>query len=158
MFSDTARLMVACDQPNSMWSGSIRTPGTERNAAAPTSVTKVTGATTQAQWSPRPGAAATDRPASGIDAMPPSSRSGRPPTSGRIAKLCKDQAMTVLRPHRVVVLLLAPLIGYDAVIPAQLLGEATDGHGRKLYDVTMASLDGRPVTPSSGYAIAPQLD
>ncbi|WP_151081838.1 GlxA family transcriptional regulator [Nocardioides cynanchi] len=62
------------------------------------------------------------------------------------------------RPHRVVVLLLAPLIGYDAVIPAQLLGEAKDADGRLLYDVTMASLDGAPVVTSSGYAITPQHD
>ena len=66
--------------------------------------------------------------------------------------------MTALRPHRVVVLLLAPLIGYDAVIPAQLLGGAKDEAGRPLYDVTMASLDGGPVLTSSGYAIAPQHD
>lgn len=62
------------------------------------------------------------------------------------------------RPHRVVVLLLEPLIGYDAVIPAQLLGEATDAAGLRLYDVTMASLDGGPVLTSSGYAIGPQHD
>src|SRR6478736_6788869 len=52
MFTDTARPMVACDQPYSMCSGSISTPGTLRNAAAPTRVTNVTDATTQAQWSP----------------------------------------------------------------------------------------------------------
>ena len=47
--SDTAEPMSPCDQPNSSWSGSISTPGTERNAAAPTRVTKATAATTQAQ-------------------------------------------------------------------------------------------------------------
>jgi len=62
------------------------------------------------------------------------------------------------RPHRVVVLLLEPLIGYDAVIPVQLLGEARDASGRPLYEVTMASLDGRPVTTSSGYGVVPQGD
>jgi transcriptional regulator GlxA family with amidase domain len=72
--------------------------------------------------------------------------------------MCKDQAMSPARPHRVVVLLLEPLIGYDAVIPAQLLGEARDAAGRPLYDVTMASLDGGPVLTSSGYAIIPQHD
>ena len=66
--------------------------------------------------------------------------------------------MTRSRAHRVVVLLLEPAIGYDAVIPVQLLGEAVDAAGRPLYDVTMASLDGRPVRTSSGYAIAPQDD
>jgi transcriptional regulator GlxA family with amidase domain len=72
--------------------------------------------------------------------------------------MCKNPAMILPRPHRVVVLLLEPLIGYDAVIPVQLLGEAKDAAGRPLYDVTMASLDGGPVRTSSGYAIAPQHD
>ena len=62
------------------------------------------------------------------------------------------------RPHRVVVLLLDPLIGYDAVIPAQLLGEAKDAEGRPLYDVVMASLDGGAVPTPTGYAIVPQHD
>ena len=62
------------------------------------------------------------------------------------------------RPHRVVVLLLEPAIGYDAVIPVQLLGEAADDQGRSLYDVTMASLDGGPVRTSSGYQLVPQSD
>jgi transcriptional regulator GlxA family with amidase domain len=66
--------------------------------------------------------------------------------------------MTGPRPHRVVVLLLEPLIGYDAVIPAQLLGEAVAADGTPLYDVTMASLDGGPVTTPSGYAVVPQHD
>ena len=66
--------------------------------------------------------------------------------------------MTRRRPHRVVVLLLEPLIGYDAVIPAQLLGEAVDLSGQPLYDVTMASLDGGPVRTPSGYAVVPQHD
>ena len=66
--------------------------------------------------------------------------------------------MTARRPHRVVVLLLEPLVGYDAAIPVQLLGEATDADGRPLYDVTMASLDGGPVMTTRGYAITPQHD
>jgi transcriptional regulator GlxA family with amidase domain len=72
--------------------------------------------------------------------------------------MCKNHAMSSRSPHRVVVLLLEPLIGYDAVIPAQLLGEAKDADGHPLYDVTMAGLDGRPVLTSSGYAITPHHD
>jgi transcriptional regulator GlxA family with amidase domain len=60
--------------------------------------------------------------------------------------------------HRVVVLLLEPVIGYDAVIPPQVFGEAEGPDGAPLYDVTMASLDGRPVTASLGYAITPHGD
>ncbi len=50
MLTETARLIVPCDQPYSMCSGSMSTPGTLRNAADPTRVTNVTGATTHAQW------------------------------------------------------------------------------------------------------------
>ena len=60
--------------------------------------------------------------------------------------------------HRVAVLLLEPLIGYDAVIPVQLLGEAKDDTGRPLYEVVMASLDGGPVATTSGYGITPHGD
>ncbi|HET9419714.1 MAG TPA: helix-turn-helix domain-containing protein [Nocardioides sp.] len=60
--------------------------------------------------------------------------------------------------HRVVVLLLEPVIGYDAVIPPQVFGQAEGPDGAPLYDVAMASLDGRPVTASLGYAITPHGD
>jgi transcriptional regulator GlxA family with amidase domain len=72
--------------------------------------------------------------------------------------MCKNPAMSARRRHRVVVLLLEPAIGFDAVIPVQLFGEAVDEAGRRLYDVTMASLDGGPVRTSSGYSISPQDD
>jgi len=62
------------------------------------------------------------------------------------------------RPHRVVVLLLEPVIGYDAVIPPQVLGEAVGTGGEPLYDVAMATLDGSPVRASKGYALAPHGD
>lgn len=58
-------------------------------------------------------------------------------------------------PHRVVVLAIAPVIGYDLTIPPQVLGEAVDDEGRALYEVEVVSLDGRPVTTTRGYAIAP---
>jgi transcriptional regulator GlxA family with amidase domain len=60
--------------------------------------------------------------------------------------------------HRVVVLLLEPVVGYDAVIPPQVFGQAEDDAGEPLYDVTMATLDGRPVSTSLGYAITPHGD
>src|SRR5215470_10204615 len=41
--------IVACDHPNSMWSGSIITLGTDRNPAAPRMATKVTAAMIQAR-------------------------------------------------------------------------------------------------------------
>jgi transcriptional regulator GlxA family with amidase domain len=60
--------------------------------------------------------------------------------------------------HRVVVLLLEPVIGYDAVIPPQVFGQAAGPDGQKLYEVLLASLDGWPVTASMGYGIAPHGD
>ena len=76
--------------------------------------------------------------------------------------MCKDPAMSPTArsswPHRVAVLLLEPLIGYDATIPGAVLGSARDEDGRPLYDVVMVSPDGGPVMTSSGYAVVPQGD
>ena len=71
--------------------------------------------------------------------------------------MCKNPAMAdrVQHPHRVAVLLLPPVIGFDATIPVQLLGSATDAGGRPLYDVKMVGLTEDPVPTSSGYAIVP---
>src|SRR4051794_6819334 len=51
MLTATAVEIVETDQPNSARNGSMRTPGTARKAAAPTSARKVTPATHQAGWS-----------------------------------------------------------------------------------------------------------
>lgn len=53
MLIDMASPMVPCDQPNSACSGSISTPGTDRNPAAASTATKVTAAMAQAGWSRR---------------------------------------------------------------------------------------------------------
>ena len=58
-------------------------------------------------------------------------------------------------PHRVVVLAIPPVVGYDLTIPPQVLGEAVDAEGRPLYDVAVVTVDGRPVQATKGYAIAP---
>ena len=64
--------------------------------------------------------------------------------------MCKNSAMpspsssSSVEPHRVVVLAVAPVIGYDLTIPPQVLGEAHDADGRPLYDVAVVTLDGRP--------------
>lgn len=57
--------------------------------------------------------------------------------------------------HRIAVLLLAPVIGYDAVIPPQLFGEAVDDAGNPLYATTMVGLDATPVPTDNGYALVP---
>ena len=58
-------------------------------------------------------------------------------------------------PHRVVVLALPPVIGYDLVIPTLVFGTANTKSESPRYNVTVASLDGRPVPTSGGYDIAP---
>jgi transcriptional regulator GlxA family with amidase domain len=62
------------------------------------------------------------------------------------------------RPHRVVVLAVAPVIGYDLAIPPLFFGEARDEAGRPLYDVTVAGLGGAALATSTGYTIVPAAD
>src|SRR5919107_3963902 len=135
MFTATAAEIVETDQPNSSRSGSMRTPGTARKAAAPTSARKVTAATHQAGWirRTRGGAAVvTDRE---HDRRPGARTSG--PTVNR----CKDPAMTPgpgpamdadapPPPHEVVVLAVDHVVGFELGLPHRLLGLAEDDAGR----------------------------
>ena len=58
----------------------------------------------------------------------------------------------------IAVLLLAPVIGFDAVIPPQVLGGALGPDGDPLYRVQLVSLDGQPVPTEWGYSLLPQAD
>ena len=58
--------------------------------------------------------------------------------------------------HRVAVLLLPEVVGFDATIPSQLLGSTRGPDDRPLYDVRLVSLDGGPVASTEGYALLPQ--
>ena len=57
------------------------------------------------------------------------------PTCARIRPCRRRPPRRRPRPHRVVVLAVAPVIGYDLTIPPQVLGEAHDADRRPLYDV-----------------------
>ncbi|WP_153339527.1 GlxA family transcriptional regulator [Nocardia aurantia] len=59
-------------------------------------------------------------------------------------------------PHRVAVLALPLVVGFDMTIPPLVLGHATDTLGRPLYDVRVCGLDTEPVESTMGYAIVPQ--
>jgi len=62
------------------------------------------------------------------------------------------------RASRVAVLLLEPVIGFDAVIPPQVLGSAVGPAGEPLYEVQLVSPDGRPTRTEWGYSLLPQAD
>lgn len=47
-------------------------------------------------------------------------------------------------PIRVVVLLVEPVVAYDAAIPAQVFGQALTTAGERLYDVALATTTAEP--------------
>jgi transcriptional regulator GlxA family with amidase domain len=72
--------------------------------------------------------------------------------SGLIANMCKNLAMVQ---HRVVVLALGEVVGYDMAIPPQILGQAVDERGNDLYDIRICGLDRQPVRVLAGYTMLP---
>ncbi|WP_199255326.1 GlxA family transcriptional regulator [Mycolicibacterium mengxianglii] len=58
--------------------------------------------------------------------------------------------------HRVAVLLLDPVVGFDATIAPTLLGAATGAGGAPLYDVVTCGLTPAPVLSTNGFAVVPQ--
>jgi len=67
--------------------------------------------------------------------------------------MCKNPAMA--GPHRIAVLALGVVIGYDLVIPPTLFREAGDADGNPLYDVRVCGLDRSPIRVLQGYSIVP---
>ncbi|GAS97995.1 AraC family transcriptional regulator [Mycolicibacterium canariasense] len=57
--------------------------------------------------------------------------------------------------HRVAVLMLPPVVGFDATIAPTLFGSATAPDGTPLYDVTMCAVDRGPVQSTNGFAMLP---
>lgn len=64
------------------------------------------------------------------------------------------QPVPASTPHRVVVLLVDEVVGYDATIPPQVLGQARVD-GAPAYDVRLATVDGEPARASMGYGLVP---
>lgn len=60
--------------------------------------------------------------------------------------MCKNLAM-----HRVAVLAVGEVVGYDLCIPPQVFGSARDAAGKPLYDVRMCAPSAEPVLVSSGF-------
>ena len=59
------------------------------------------------------------------------------------------------RPHRVAVLALEPVVGYDLAIPPGVFGSATGADGEQLYEVRVCGLDRSGVRVPAGYTIVP---
>ena len=57
--------------------------------------------------------------------------------------------------HRVAVLLLPPVVGFDAAIAPTLFSNATDADGSPLYDVVTCALTRGPVASTTGFDVVP---
>lgn len=57
--------------------------------------------------------------------------------------------------HRVVVLLVPPVVGFDAAIAPTLFSSATDVDGKALYDVVTCGLTDGPVAATAGFDVLP---
>ncbi|MFO7191976.1 MULTISPECIES: helix-turn-helix domain-containing protein [Thermocrispum] len=57
--------------------------------------------------------------------------------------------------HRVVVLALDPVVGFDLAIPPMVFSCATDADGSPLYDIRVCGLGTAPMPTPSNYAIVP---
>jgi transcriptional regulator GlxA family with amidase domain len=55
--------------------------------------------------------------------------------------------------HRVVVLLLPPVVGFDATIAPLVFSNASDVDGSPLYDVVTCALSSDPVSATTGYSV-----
>ncbi|WP_028933590.1 GlxA family transcriptional regulator [Pseudonocardia spinosispora] len=69
-----------------------------------------------------------------------------------------SRARTVAtRPHRIAILAVPQVIGYDLAIPAQLFSGATGRDGQPLYEVRVCGLDRLPIPTTVGYQLVPEL-
>jgi transcriptional regulator GlxA family with amidase domain len=66
--------------------------------------------------------------------------------------MCKDPAMTA---HRVVVLALDQVVGFDLGTPPQVFGAAREPDGRRLYEVLVCTPDAAPVRSAAGFRVLP---
>ncbi|MEV6288691.1 helix-turn-helix domain-containing protein [Kribbella sp. NPDC051770] len=60
-----------------------------------------------------------------------------------------------MTPHRIAVLALDPVVGFDLTIPPTVFGNATSTDGTHLYDVKVCGVRPEPVRASAGFTIVP---
>lgn len=68
--------------------------------------------------------------------------------------MCKNPAMSV-GPHRVVVLAIPPVIGFDLTIPVHTFSSALGADRRPLYEVSVVTSTDEPCDTIHGYRITP---
>jgi transcriptional regulator GlxA family with amidase domain len=66
--------------------------------------------------------------------------------------MCKDPAMAV---HRIAVLALDNVIGFDLGTAPQVFGSARDSDGRTLYEVRVCTPGGRAIRSAAGFQVLP---
>ena len=79
--------------------------------------------------------------------------------------MCQDMAMAsktassdrlhVVKPHRIAVLALEPVVGFDLTIPPTVFGNATRSDGTPLYDVRICGLTTAPIRSAAGFSLVP---
>ncbi|MCI2420190.1 helix-turn-helix domain-containing protein [Saccharopolyspora sp. K220] len=62
------------------------------------------------------------------------------------------------QPHRIAVLGIPDVVGFDLAIPSQIFAGALGPDGEALYDVQVCSLDGSPIRTTKGFSILPEPD
>ena len=69
--------------------------------------------------------------------------------------MCKNPAMSHRPTHRVAVLALDGVVGFDLGTPSQVFGSARDDSGRPLYEVRVCTVGAAAARSASGYAVVP---
>jgi transcriptional regulator GlxA family with amidase domain len=70
--------------------------------------------------------------------------------------MCKNPAMTDRPAHRVAVLALDGVVGFDLGTPSQVFGSARDDSGRSLYEVRVCTVGAAATRSASGYSVVPE--
>ncbi|TDD50051.1 helix-turn-helix domain-containing protein [Kribbella antibiotica] len=66
------------------------------------------------------------------------------------------RALRLVGPHKVAVLALEPVVGFDLTIPSTVLGAAKTADGTELYDVRVCGINaGEPVRAAAGFSLIP---
>ncbi|TDU84206.1 AraC family transcriptional regulator with amidase-like domain [Kribbella voronezhensis] len=69
--------------------------------------------------------------------------------------MASSSHLRAVKPHRIAVLALEPVVGFDLTIPPTVFGNATRSDGTPLYDVRICGLTTAPVRSAAGFSLVP---